>query len=81
MIEMEQGKIYYIEFGGSSLVGRYKNSDTMNHFFFSHLHYWNGFERYYSQGYCLRGSVIEIRESTDAEKYGLFRNEVAKKDV
>lgn len=81
-IVMQQGKIYYISYGGLvQVVGRYKDSDVCHHFFFSHLHYWNGYERYKSGGWCVKTGIEEIREATQAEKYNLFRNELEKGDV
>ncbi len=82
LIEMQAGKIYFISYGGSSeVIGRYKDSDVCNYIFFSHLHYWNGYENYHSGGYCVRNGIIEIREATQSEKFNLFRFEVEKGDV
>ena len=81
IFEMEVGKIYYISFSGVELVGRYQKSETTEHHFFSHLHYWNGYEKYYSGGYCVKSGIEVIREATQSEKHNLFRNEVAKGDV
>lgn len=40
--DLVQGKIYYLDYGNNTqIVGRYKSSDTCNHFFYGLLHYWN----------------------------------------
>lgn len=80
-IEMQAGKIYFIRFSGTEIVGRYKESDNMHHHFFSHLHYWNGFEQYRTEGYIVLGGIEEIREATQPEKCNLFRHELEKGDV
>ena len=42
--ELEQGKIYYLDYGSNTqIIGRYKSSDVCNHFFYDLLHYWNGY--------------------------------------
>lgn len=78
---MKQGKIYYIAFSGVELICRYKDSNTTTYRFFSHLHYWHGFEQYHSDGHCVKSGIEKIREATQAEKHNLFRNEVEKGDV
>ena len=38
---MEQGKIYYLDYGGNTqVVGRFKESSSLNHIFYDLLHYW-----------------------------------------
>ncbi len=82
IIEMESGKMYFISYGGSSeLVGRYKESTTTDHLFFSHLHYWNGYENYHTGGYCVKLGIEQIREATQVEKHSLFRHEIEKGDI
>lgn len=79
-IEMEQGKIYFISFGGSTqLVVRYKGDDTCNYNFYDHLHYWNGFETFHKRdkvNYCVKHGIEEIREATLPEKHALLRFEL-----
>ena len=81
LIDMTNGKIYYISFSGTELIARYKESTVTDHMFFSHMHYWNGFEWYFTGGYCVRSGIKEIREASQAEKHNLFRHEVEKGDV
>ncbi len=79
IIEMEEGKMYFINFGGGTqLVVRYKNQDACNYFFYDHLHYWNGHENFYKNkcNYCVKSGIEEIRLATVPEKYLLFRNEI-----
>jgi hypothetical protein len=43
---LEQGKIYYLDYGNNTqVIGRYKDTDTCQHNFYDLLHYWNGYER------------------------------------
>lgn len=82
MMEMQTGKIYHISYGGGTdVVARFKESDCTVHNFFSHLHYWNGYENYYSKGHCVKDGIESIREASPAEKHNLFRHEVKKGDV
>ena len=82
-IKMKPAHIYYISFGGTSLIVRYKGESTCGcqHDFYSHLHYWNGYERYYGGGYCVHSGIEEIREATDAEKHTLIRFEIGEKTL
>lgn len=67
-MEMEQGKIYYISFGGTQIVGRYIESDICNHWFHSQLHYWAGFENFRGvKTYCVKHGIEEIRRASPAE--------------
>lgn len=76
-IKMEPGKMYYIAFGPNTcLVVRFKEEDTMNYHFYSHLHYWNQFEKFHSGGYCIKGGITEIRQATCPEKHHLFMEEI-----
>lgn len=76
-ITMEVAKIYFISFAGNTqLVVRFKDEDVCNYNFFSHVHYWNGYEQYKGEGYCVKHGITEIREATKAEQYTLFRFEV-----
>ena len=77
LIEMKIGHIYSISFGENvRLIGRYQGSNCTDHYFFSQLHYWNGYENYYDGGCCVRGGITEIREATKCEKYSLMRLEI-----
>lgn len=44
IIEMKPGKIYYLSYGGTEVVGRYKGDDACNYFFYDYLHQWAGYE-------------------------------------
>ena len=81
IVEMQEGKIYFMSFGGSELICRFKNSECTTHHFFSHLHYWNGYENYHGGGYCVKSGIEQMREATQAEKHNLFRHELENKDV
>lgn len=77
-IAMEQGKIYFISYGGNTqIVGRFKESDTTQHIFYDLLHYWNGFESFRQNNpYCVYSGIDEIREASKAEKMSLIRFEL-----
>lgn len=81
LLKMEVGKIYHISFGSAELIARYKSSDTCNHFTFSGLYYWSGFENYKPNGHCVKAGIEAIRPATNCEKFNLFRFEVEKGDV
>jgi hypothetical protein len=76
--EMEQGKIYFISYGGTEIVGRFRDSDTCNHNFYDYLHYWNGYERFQHSGneYCVKSGIQEIRRASKPEKQALIRFEI-----
>jgi hypothetical protein len=76
IIEMEAGKIYYISFGGTQLVARFKESDITQYYFFAHLHYLNGYENFHKKGYCTYTGIEEIRRATPAERHNLLRFEI-----
>ena len=75
---MKIGHIYSISFGENvRLIGRYQGSNCTRHYFFSQLHYWNGYENYFDGGSsCIRSGITEIREATKCEKYSLIRLEI-----
>lgn len=77
-IKMEQGKIYFISYGGNTqILGRYEKSDICQHFFYDLLHYWNGFESFrYGGQYCVTSGIEEIRPASQAEKMALVRFEI-----
>lgn len=77
MTTMESGKIYYLSFGGTEIVGRYTHSDTCNHFFEAYLHYWAGREEFRKNGpYCVTSGIQELRRATQTEKMALLRFEI-----
>ena len=80
-IEMEPGKIYSISYGDAQLIARYKKSDVCNHYIFSGLYYWSGFENYRPSGHCVKAGITSIRPASRSEKFNLFRFEVDKGDV
>ena len=76
-MEMEQGKIYWVSFGGTQILGRFKESDVCHHFFESYLHYWAGSEDFRkNQPYCVKNGIEEIRRATPAEKHALLKFEI-----
>ena len=83
--KMEQGKIYFISFGGSTqLVVRYKEEDVCNHIFYDHLHYWNSFETFHKRdkvNHCVKNGIEEIREATLPEKHALIKFELENKCI
>lgn len=74
---MEQGKIYYISFGGTQIIGRYIESDICNHCFNSELHYWAGHETFHrGKTWCVKHGIEEIRMASPAEKHALLKFEI-----
>lgn len=78
---MEQGKIYYISFGSTEIIGRYKGSDTCNHLFNAYLHYWAGHENFHKDSYTVKHGIETIRRATAAEKHLLLRFEIAESTI
>lgn len=75
--ELENGKIYFIDYGGTSIIGRFKFDGTTNYTFYDYLHYWNGYETFYKNSpYCVRSGIKEIRAASDSEKMNLVRFEI-----
>lgn len=74
-IEMKPGKIYYVSYGGTEIVGRYKGQEVCNYLWYDYLHQWAGFEsfRYGDNLYSVTSGVEEIREATQTEKQALLR--------
>jgi len=77
-IKLEQGKIYYLDYGNNTqIVGRYKESDVCNHFFYDLLHYWNGYESFrHTNQYCVLNGIENIRRATKAEIHNLIKFEI-----
>jgi hypothetical protein len=74
-IKMQPGKIYYVNYGGMEIVGRYKDTDVCNHLWYDYLKNWSGFESYYYNNnlYTVKHGITEIREATMTEKQALLR--------
>lgn len=81
LVQMEQGKIYFISYGQTTLVVRYKESDTTKHFYYDALHNWSGHESFYTDGYFLNSGIEFIREGSDAEKQSLLRKSIEHKTI
>ena len=77
-VEMQQGKIYYLDYGGNTqIIGRFKNDETTRYVFFDLLHYWNGFESFrQNEPYCIHNGIENIRCASDSEKMNLVRFEI-----
>lgn len=81
VIKMKPGRIYYIQYSGSTqVVGRFKGDSACNYFFTSLLHNWNGYESFRMENgkppYCVHGGIELIREASLAEKQSLIRHEL-----
>lgn len=78
-IQMEQGKIYFLSYGGNTqIVGRYSHDGTTEYHFYDLLHYWNGFESF-RQGagcYCVHNGISEMRRASKAEIHSLVKHEI-----
>ena len=77
-IEMEQGKIYFVSYGGNTqIIGRFKQTDICDHIFYDVLHYWNGFESFRKNSQpCVKNGIEEIRPASQSEKMNLIRFEL-----
>lgn len=76
LIDMQPGKIYYVSFGGTQIIGRYKGSETCNYIFESYLHYWAGHENFLANASCVKHGIEEIRRATPAKKHALLKFEI-----
>lgn len=78
LLQMEQGKIYYLDYGSNTqIIGRFKDSDFMNHNFYDLLHYWNGYESFRKGAqYCVKSGLENIRPASQSEKMNLIRFEI-----
>lgn len=75
--QMEAGKIYFLDYDGTQIVGRFLSDETTQYIFFDLLHYWNGFESFrMNKPYCVHTGVKNIRPASDAEKMNLVRFEI-----
>ncbi len=71
------GKIYYINYGGTEIVGRFLEQSTCNYVFSDYIHYWNGYETFKkNKPYCILSGIIEVRKATASEKHNLVRFEI-----
>ena len=77
-IVLEQGKIYYLDYGSNTqIVGRYSHSDACNHFFYDLLHYWNGSESFrHSKQHCVKDGIMNVRRASKAEIHSLVKHEI-----
>ena len=77
-IELEQGKIYYLDYGtNTQIIGRYKEEDACNYIFYDLLHYWNGSETFRKNtDYCVKSGIENIRRATKPEIHALLRFEI-----
>lgn len=75
---MQPGLVYYLDYGGTSIVGRFINSDTTNYYFNAYLHNWAGHETFRggSGTWCVHSGVQEIRRATHPEIQSLLRQEI-----
>lgn len=79
LLEMEDGKIYFISYGGTTLIARYKSDDVCDHLIYDYLHYWAGYENFYFNACRIcKSGIQEIRRASDAEKHLLVRHEIEK---
>ena len=78
IIEMKQGLVYYLSYGGTLIVGRYINSDACNYYFNSYLHNWSGYETFHGSAcnYCVKSGLQEVRRATHPEIQSLIRKEI-----
>lgn len=79
IIIMEQGKIYYLDYGGNTqIVGRFKEDSTTQYFFYDLLHYWNGYESFRKgpNEYCIHTGVENIRRASKSEIHNLVKHEI-----
>ena len=77
-IELEQGKIYYLDYGSNTqIVGRYKDTDTTQYNFYDLLHYWNGYESFRrGNQYCVKSGIENIRRASKSEIHNLVKHEI-----
>ena len=77
-IELEQGKIYYLDYGSNTqIIGRYKDTDAVQHNFYDLLHYWNGYENFrHGNQYCVLNGIENIRRASKSEIHHLVKHEI-----
>lgn len=76
--QLEQGKIYFLDYGGNTQVlGRFKELDFSNYYFYDILHYWNGYETFRAgKQHCVKYGIDLIRRATKPEKHTLVKFEI-----
>ncbi len=79
--QMIQGRIYFISYGNTQLVVRYNKSDITQNYYYDALHYWNGFETFYRQGYFIHSGIEEVRPATKCEKHNLLKNAIENETI
>ena len=77
-ITMEQGKIYYLDYGNNTqIIGRFKDSETTKYNFYDLLHYWNGYESFKcGDQYCVKSGIETIRRASKSEIHNLVKHEI-----
>jgi hypothetical protein len=82
-IELKQGKIYFLDYGGNTqVIGRYINSDAVNYYFESIIHYWNGFETFKpGKNYCVKNGIELMRPASKPEKHTLVKFEIEHEEI
>ncbi len=78
IMKMEKGKIYFISYGQTTLVARYKSSNEYKHFYYDCLHNWAGHENFYEDGYFINSGIEYLRRASDPEKQALLRYSIEK---
>ena len=75
---LEQGKIYYLDYGNNTqIIGRYKDTDVCQHNFYDLLHYWNGYESFrHTNQYCVTNGIETIRRASKSEIHNLVKHEI-----
>jgi len=75
--QLEEGKMYFIQYGENTCVlVRFKKADSTRLYYFSHLHYWNGFETFHNGGESVKFGITNIRKASKPEKHSLFGKEI-----
>jgi hypothetical protein len=77
-IEMQAGKIYFLKYGGTEIVGRFKEEDVCNYYWYDYLHQWAGYETFRQCAglHSVKHGVDEMREATQTEKQALLRKSI-----
>ena len=75
--EMVVGKIYFIDYGQTQIIGRFLKNTTTEFVFFDLLHYWNGYESFrYGNQRCIHSGIESMRDASHFEKMNLVRFEL-----
>lgn len=74
---LEHNKIYYLDYGrNTQIIGRYKSADNGQYLFYDLLHYWNGYERFTKNDYCVKNGLENIRRASKSEIHNLLKHEI-----